>query len=117
MSKRNENEEQTEADELFVVDSGRARARDSAIDMEKFVDLLEKAEQAITQLGSNAVCISLPKLNAMLGTRYHNNNSLAYALKTGKATAPVLKEHGIYIGGKGRWNGPVEDQSIRFVKK
>jgi hypothetical protein len=121
MSKRNEDSEPVEevTDEqladLFVADTGRSR-KGASISIEKFQELLVKAEAAMESIGSNAVAISLPKLNSLLGTSYHNNNSLAYALKTGKSTAPVLKEHNLYVGGKGLWSGPVADQSLRFVK-
>lgn len=111
-----EPEKEEASDDIFEVDTGKKGSGKSAIDLDKFKDMIDKVEAAIDKSETNAVKISLANINKLLGTSVSNNNSFAYRLKTGRETKPILAEHNLYVGSRGSWNGPVEDQRIAFVK-
>jgi hypothetical protein len=126
MSKKHETEpEQTEVTdvsdaaiaEAFEIDTGKTGRAKSSINIEKFRALIETAIRKMEELGSNGVKLPMTQINQALGTRFKNNNSLAYRLKTGKETKPILEEHNLYVGGRGLWNGDISQQKIAFVKK
>jgi hypothetical protein len=115
-SSEEEEQPQTDSEGIFEVDTGKKGKGKASINIEKFRELIDKVEAAMVNLNSNAVRISITEINKMLGTAVSNNNSFAYRLKTGRDTKPILEEHNLYIGSRGSWNGPVEDQKLAFVR-
>jgi len=107
--------EQPASDDIFEIDTGKKGRGKSAIDLDKFKDLIDRVEAAMERL-DGPVKIKLGEINKLLGTSVSNNNSFAYRLKTGRDTKPILTDHNLYVGSRGSWNGPVEEQRIAFVR-
>ena len=103
----------------FSIDTGRARA--SQIDPVKLEALMKEAEEAMQVLSEklgrpvNSVVIPLATFNKKMGTNSHNAHSTVYNIVDGKVTQPILKQHNMKLGRRGKYNAAVKDQGIAFI--